>query len=51
MMNKPTRRDIDQFSKARQQIAEARAQARRREHERRINPPLLDLHEIEEYDR
>lgn len=51
MMNKPTRRDIDQFSKARQRIAEARDKARRREHERRISPPLFDLPEIEEGDR
>ncbi|WP_157524137.1 hypothetical protein [Microbacterium sp. CH1] len=39
------------FERARQQIAEARAEARRREHERRVNPPLFDLHEIEEDDR
>jgi len=39
------------FEKARQRIAEARAQARRREEERRINPPLFDLRDIEEGDR
>lgn len=49
-MREQTRR-YKRFEKARQQIAEARAEARRREHERRINPPLFDLHEIEEGDR
>ncbi|WP_168627355.1 hypothetical protein [Cryobacterium sp. BB307] len=44
-------RRYKRFEKARQRIAEARAQTRRREHERRINPPLFDLHEIEEDDR
>lgn len=49
-MREQTRR-YKRFEKARQQIAEARAEARRREHEHRINPPLFDLHEIEEGDR
>ncbi len=49
-MTEQTRR-YKRFEKARQRIAEARAEARRREHERRINPPLFDLHEIEEDDR
>lgn len=39
------------FEKARQRIAEARAEARRREHERRINPALFDLRDIEEDNR
>ena len=39
------------FEKARQRIAEARAEARRREHEHQVNPPLFDLHEIQEGDR
>jgi hypothetical protein len=44
-------RRYKRFEKARQRIAEAREQARRREHERRVNPPLFDLPEIEEGDR
>lgn len=39
------------FEKARQRIAEAREQARRRDEEQRVNPPLFDLREIEEGDR
>jgi len=50
MMREQSRR-YKRFAKARQQIAEARAQARRREHEHRINPPLFDLPEIEDDDR
>lgn len=51
MMNKPSHSDVRRFAKARQRIARARAEARRREQERRVNPPLFDLPEIEEGDR
>lgn len=50
MMREHTRR-YKRFENARQQIAEARARARRREYERRISPPLFDLPEIEEGNR
>lgn len=50
MMREQSRR-YKRFEKARQRIAEARAEARRREEERRINPPLFDLSEIGEVDR
>lgn len=39
------------FEKARQRVAEARDQARRIAEERRTNPPLFDLRDIEEDDR
>lgn len=45
------KRRYKRFEKARQRIAEARAQARRIEEERRTNPPLFDLRDIEEGDR
>jgi hypothetical protein len=44
-------RRYKRFEKARQRVAEARDQARRREEEQRINPPLFDLRDIEEGDR
>lgn len=49
-MTEQTRRSR-RFEKARQRVAEARDQARRSDEERRINPPLFDLPEIEEGDR
>ncbi|MCT9000794.1 hypothetical protein [Microbacterium memoriense] len=39
------------FEKARQQVAEAREQVRRADEERRTNPPLFDLRDIDEGDR
>lgn len=44
-------RDYRRFERARQQIADARETARRREQEARLHPPLFDLPEIEEGDR
>ncbi len=49
-MTEQTRRSR-RFEKARQRVADARDQARRREEEQRTNPPLFDLRDIEEGDR
>lgn len=49
-MNKPSHHDVKRFAKARQRIARERQEAREREHERRLSPPLFDLTEIQEGD-
>lgn len=49
-MNEASHR-YKRFEKARQRVADARDQARRRDEEQRINPPLFDLRDIEEGDR